>query len=376
MILFRQASFSILNAETFFSIRTYRNRGQVPIMELRCIDYVDQKVKLIDQTLLPGEVTYIETEDWRVVAEAIVKLSVRGAPAIGIAGAFGLLVGARDYNGTDKVEYLKHLHQVADALAATRPTAKNLFFALDRMTRIADAYDGADIAVLQDRMEAEALSIRDEDKEITRRLSQHGAELLSDPCTVMTHCNAGWLVTAGPGTALGVVYAAIDAGKKISVYADETRPLLQGARLTAWELQRRQVPVTLQCDNAAGIAMRQGRIDCVVVGADRIAANGDVANKIGTFNTAVLAHYHKIPFYVAAPYSTFDFNITSGADIPIEERAAEEVTEGFGIRTAPADVAVFNPAFDVTPAELVTAIITEAGVFRPPYGEWEGLNNP
>lgn len=345
-------------------------------MALRCIELCDGTVRLIDQTLLPTTVAYIETTDWETIAEAIRMLRVRGAPAIGIAGAFGLVVGSNAFSGEDEAAFWQHLRHVSAALAATRPTAKNLFWAQERMLAAAEERRGLGVRAIQERLTDEAQAIWTEDSAISERLSDIGATLIKDSSTVLTHCNTGRLVTAGPGTALGVIYAAVRNGKRVRVYADETRPLLQGARLTAWELQQEGIDVTLICDSAAGMVMRQGLIDCVIVGADRIASNGDVANKIGTYSVAVQAEKHGVPFYVAAPYSTFDFGIASGADIPIEERAADEVSAGFGLRTAPAGVTVYNPAFDITPASLVTAIITEAGIFYPPYGNWGALKKP
>jgi methylthioribose-1-phosphate isomerase len=283
---------------------------------------------------------------------------IRGAPAIGVAAAMGIALGVAE--GAD-------FETVCATLAATRPTAVNLFWAIDRMRRVRAALDGIAREELVRRMIHEAQQIRREDIAICRAIGRNGAGLVPDGKTVLTHCNAGALATAGYGTALGVIRAAVEAGKKIDVFADETRPFLQGARLTAWELQAEGIPATLITDNMAGYFLHSGRIGCVVVGADRIAANGDVANKIGTYSVAVLAKENNVPFYVAAPVSTLDLSLPSGDAIPIEQRAPAEVTHVFGVPVAPENIAVENPAFDVTPARYVTAIITERGVARPPY---------
>lgn len=323
-------------------------------------------IELIDQTLLPNELRYIACRTVEEVREAIKTLRVRGAPAIGIAGALGVVLGIWGSEARSYDEFKAELDQVADYLATSRPTAVNLFWALDRMRRAAERNKDKPIPELKKLLLREALDIIEEDKRICRAIGRNGARLLPDECTILTHCNAGGLATADYGTALGVIYAAAEMGKRIKVFADETRPLLQGARLTAWELMRNGIDVTLICDNTAAYVMRQGLVDCVIVGADRIAANGDTANKIGTYNLAVLAKEHGIPFYVAAPSSTFDLTLESGDQIPIEERSPEEVTCPFGRRIAPEGVKVYNPAFDVTPAHLITAIITEKGVIRQP----------
>jgi methylthioribose-1-phosphate isomerase len=335
-------------------------------MPVTTIQWADNKIRMIDQTRLPAELVHLEIEDIDTLAEAIRALRVRGAPALGVAGAYGVVLGIRDFEGTHSQFYTK-LQAIADFLKGTRPTAVNLAWAIDRVLETARANEHLPTAEIRNLLLAEAHKIRDEDRQTCRQLSAHGAELIADGANVLTHCNTGALATADFGTAVGVLFKANEQGKKIHVYVDETRPLLQGARLNTWELMNEGIESTLICDNTAAFLMQQGKIDCAIVGADRIAANGDTANKIGTYNVAVLAEKHKIPFYVAAPCSTIDFKLSSGAEIPIEERDASEVTEGFGRRTAPAGVKVYSPAFDVTPADLITAIITEKGVIRPPY---------
>jgi methylthioribose-1-phosphate isomerase len=308
--------------------------------------------------------------DYRGVADAIRTMVIRGAPAIGVAAAMGVALGIK---GTAGVRAKKRFVTVAKALRATRPTAVNLAWAVDRMGKVLEQSLSADYDVdaeeLFRRMRAEAIAIYDEDLAANRALGQFGAGLIADRATVLTHCNAGALATAGYGTALGVVRAARDAGKKIEVFADETRPFLQGSRLTAWELHKDRIPVTVIADNMAATVLSQNKIDCVVVGTDRTAANGDVANKIGTYPLAVMARRHGVPFYVAAPLSSIDLNCPNGAAIPIEERSGRELTEYGGKQIAPKGVRTFNPAFDVTPADLVTAIITERGIAYPPYTE-------
>ncbi len=332
-------------------------------------------VELIDQTLLPQELVRKDCRGLEEIAEAIEKLRIRGAPAIGIAAAFGVVLGAQEIQTDKRQAFLKELDQKIDRIAATRPTAVNLFWALERMKRIVEECSSESVDEMRGLLLAEALKIQEEDKAICRMLGKNGAELLQDGMNVLTHCNAGGLATADYGTALGVVYAAKEQGKKIHVFADETRPLLQGARLTAWELAQNGIEVTLICDNMAASVMSKKGIDCVVVGADRIAGNGDVANKIGTYGVAIAAKEHGIPFYVAAPFSTIDMNTVSGENIPIEERNSEEITSLAGHRIAPNDVSVYNPAFDVTPYQYVSAIISEKGVARAPYLEtfqtWE-----
>ena len=323
---------------------------------LRPVLYDDRKdeVRLLDQRLLPGEETWLELVTAEAVADAIRTLAVRGAPAIGVAAAYGLAVEARRGASPER------LREAAELLARARPTAVNLAWAVRRMSR---RFGGPAGAIL-----AEAHAIRDEDEAACRRIGALGAPLLPPEARVLTHCNAGALATAAYGTALGIVRAAREAGRLEHVFADETRPFFQGARLTAWELQRDGIPVTILTDGMAGWLMVRGEISCVVVGADRIAGNGDVANKIGTYGLAVLARHHDIPFYVAAPWSTFDTSLATGAGIPIEERSSDEVVRIFGRLVAPEGVPARYPAFDVTPAGLVTAIVTERGVLRPPYG--------
>lgn len=336
-------------------------------MPVKTIEWLDGTVRMIDQTRLPEELVHLDIREVETLAEAIKSLRVRGAPAIGIAGAFGILLGIQDFAGTDKDAFFAQLRKTADFLVATRPTAVNLSWAVKRMLKTAEAHREHPIPDLKQTLQQEALAIYEEDRETCRKLGKHGAQLLKDNARVLTHCNTGALATADYGTALGVVFAAHEQGKKVSVFADETRPLLQGARLNTWELMNEGIDVTLICDNTAAFVMQQKKIDCVIVGADRIARNGDTANKIGTYNVAVLAEKHGIPFYVAAPFSTIDFSLKSGAEIPIEERDPMEVTNGFGKLTAPQNTKVYSPAFDITPHELITAIITEEGVIEPPF---------
>lgn len=321
---------------------------------------------LIDQTLLPETFQEIECRKLEEVWEAIKQLRVRGAPAIGCAAAYGVIIGLQSLSAVDdRAAFDARLNEVCDDLAGSRPTAVNLFWALDRMRRTGTENPALAPAKMHARLLQEAHAIEDEDRQMCTDIGRHGAALLNDGMGVLTHCNAGGLATAGDGTALAVMFAAAAQGKQIHVYADETRPLLQGARLTAWELQQRGVPVTLICDNMAGWVMKEKRVQAVITGADRIAANGDSANKIGTYSVALLAKAHGIPFYIAAPSSTFDLSLATGAGIPIEERRPEEITAGFGKQTAPRGVAVYNPAFDVTPAELIAGIITERGIIQP-----------
>jgi methylthioribose-1-phosphate isomerase len=330
------------------------------------IEWKDGAVRLLDQSRLPGQVAYLDCRDVESVARAIRELKVRGAPAIGVTAAMGVALGAQGLSATDEPAFHKSMLALCDQLAATRPTAVNLFWAIERMKAKLLQLRGQPLSRIRTALVEEAQAIHDEDIALCKAMGRHGAELIRDGQTVLTHCNAGALATAGYGTALGVVRAAWEQGKKIQVIADETRPVLQGARLTAWELMQDHIPVTLITDNMAGALMRQGRIHVCVVGADRIAANGDVANKIGTYSVAVLAKAHHIPFYVAAPYSTIDLATKSGDDIPIEQRQALEVTSIHGSHpVAPDGVPVYNPAFDVTPAEWITGIITERGVFHP-----------
>ncbi|HNQ24091.1 MAG TPA: S-methyl-5-thioribose-1-phosphate isomerase [Phycisphaerae bacterium] len=322
-------------------------------------------VALIDQTLLPEHLAIVQCHDVQTLWQAIRRLQVRGAPALGIAAAMGVVLGVRSSRAATVEELRADIDGVCAYLGGARPTAVNLFWALDRMRAWGAAWGRAAVDGLKLSLLEEARRIRDEDAATCRAIGCAGAHLIRDGTGVLTHCNAGWLATAEFGTALALMYTAHEAGRRFHVYADETRPLLQGSRLTAWELSRAGIDVTVVCDNMAGLLMRQGKIDLVVTGADRIAANGDVANKVGTYSVAVLAEAHRIPFYVAAPSSTFDSQTPSGDRIPIEERDAEEVRRGFGRLTVPADVPCFNPAFDVTPARLIRGIVTERGMIEP-----------
>ncbi|MGA2773064.1 MAG: S-methyl-5-thioribose-1-phosphate isomerase [Bryobacteraceae bacterium] len=330
------------------------------------IQWTDGGVVMIDQTRLPFEEKYVTCRTYEEVAAAIRGMVIRGAPAIGVAAAMGVALGVLRA-GERQLD--REMETICDALADTRPTAVNLFWAIERMKRLYASVRGQPAGEIRRRLVEEALAVREEDMAINRAIGRNGAALVPDHKTVLTHCNAGALATAGYGTALGVVRAAIESGKQVDVFAGETRPLLQGARLTVWELQHDGIPVTLITDNMAGHFLKSGRIGCVVVGADRIAANGDVANKIGTYTAAVLAKENHVPFFVAAPISTLDLTLASGGQIPIEQRAASEVTHVFGTQVAPPGTAVENPAFDVTPSRYVGAIITERGVARAPYEE-------
>lgn len=336
------------------------------------VDWRDGAVRLIDQTLLPERLEFRDCRTIAALCEAVVELAVRGAPAIGCAAAWGMALSweLSLRAGRNAAAARAALSEDRDALAATRPTAVNLFWALERLDRAADAAlaAGMDAAAVGERLRAEAAAVREEDIALGRALGAAGAALLPDEAVVLTHCNAGGLATGGYGTALGVVYAAVEAGKRVRVFADETRPLLQGARLTAWELQARGVPVTVLCEGAAAGLLRRGGVDAVVVGADRIAANGDTANKVGTYPLALAAREHGVPFYVAAPSSTLDGACPDGAAIPVEEREPAEVLGFRDLSWAPQGVGAWNPAFDVTPAALISAIVTERGVHRPPYG--------
>ena len=331
------------------------------------ISWDDGRVRLIDQTALPAKLKYVYCTDVRCIWEAIKTLRVRGAPALGIAGALGIVLGIQNSKADDFEQFSKELNEVSDYIATSRPTAVNLFWALDRMKETALANHERSVPELKKILLQTALDIFEEDRKVCRQMAQFGASLLRDGDTVLTHCNAGALATADYGTALGIVYKAAEQGKRVSVFADETRPLLQGARLTTWELKRAKIDVTLICDNTAAVVMKQGKINKVLIGADRIASNGDTANKVGSYGLALLAGAHKIPFYVAAPTSTLDLNLASGEEIPIEERDSKEVTHGFGKCIAPRGTRVYCPAFDVTPARLITAIITEKGIALPPF---------
>lgn len=333
---------------------------------LRWIGGVDGHLELIDQTLLPTQFTEIACNNVETVWDAIKQLKVRGAPAIGIAAGYGIVVGLQTVSDSASHEpFFARLKEVSDYLAGSRPTAVNLFWAIDRISRTAESNRDKTIAELKSILLTDAKAIHDEDREMCHAIGRFGAALLSDGQGVLTHCNAGGLATAEYGTALSVFFTAQDVGKNLHVFVDETRPLLQGSRLTAWELQRRNIESTLICDNMAAQVMREGKVQAVVTGADRIARNGDSANKIGTYGVACLAKAHNIPFYIAAPTTTFDLAIETGDEIPIEERAPEEITNGFNKQTAPDGVNVYNPAFDVTPAELIEAIITEKGIIQP-----------
>jgi methylthioribose-1-phosphate isomerase len=338
-------------------------------MPLKTIDWVDGKMRIIDQTRLPEELVYLDCTTPEEVWQAIKRLSVRGAPAIGIAAAMGVVLGVKDSKADTYEKFLDEVKGVANYIGTSRPTAVNLFWALERMVKAVEKHGAADIVELKRVLEREAIAIMNEDNKICRDIGRHGAELIREGDAVLTHCNAGGLATAQYGTALSVVFFAHEQGKKINVFVDETRPLLQGSRLTAWELVHAGIPATLICDNMAAQVMREGRVSLVVTGADRITANGDTANKIGTYGLAQLAAIHKVPFYVAAPRSTIDRKIATGDSIPIEQRKPDEVRRMGARWIAPREVNVYNPAFDVTPSHLIHGIITEVGILRPPYKE-------
>ena len=347
-------------------------RDEVPrVMMLPTIAREPDAVVMIDQRKLPGVEKYLRCKTAPEVARAIKTMVIRGAPAIGVAAAMGIALGMRRSKATGTRQFAVEFNKVCDLMAATRPTAVNLFWAIDRMKRAfgAGARAGESVDELRRRLDTESDAIHDEDLASCKTMGRHGAEVVPAGARILTHCNAGALATAGYGTALGVIRAAAEQGKVVQVYADETRPFLQGARLTAWELVRDEVPTTVIAESMAGPLMRQGGIDLVVVGADRIAANGDVANKIGTYTVATLARAHGVPFYVAAPLSTIDLATPDGSGIPIEQRNAREMTHMGPIRLTPDGASVWNPAFDVTPHELIAGIITERGIARPPYGE-------
>ena len=333
------------------------------------LTWTEDGVRFIDQTKLPLEESYVTAATYEQVADAIVTMVVRGAPAIGVSAAYGIALGAKGTRASTPAEFAPEFERICARLARTRPTAVNLFWAIDRMKSLFGnlLISGATLGQIKERLLAEANAMYDEDIAACKAMGASGGALLPNQAGVLTHCNAGALATCGYGTALGVIRAAVEQGKSIHVYADETRPFLQGARLTAWELMADGIPTTVICDNMAASLMRRGKIQAVVVGADRIAANGDTANKIGTYNVAILAKEHGIPFYVAAPWSTIDMATATGDAIPIEERPAVEVTHHGGKQLTPHGVGICNPAFDVTPARYVTAIVTERGVLRPPY---------
>lgn len=335
---------------------------------IRTIYWEDNKVVMIDQKLLPLEERYVTCSDYHEVIAAIKDLTVRGAPAIGVAAALGIALGARSLLHSSQEEFRDSFYTLCDQFSQTRPTARNLFWAIERMKRCFEEQSGS-IGEVKASLVAEAQRMVREDIAINRRIGMHGKSLVNEGCRILTHCNAGALATAGYGTALGIIRAAHEDGEKIHVLVDETRPVLQGARLTAWELMKEGIPATLITDNMAGYLMHKGDVDLVIVGADRVAGNGDVANKIGTYGLAVLAKENNIPFIVAAPLSTIDLSLWSGDAIPIEERGEEEVLCLRGNRIAPVGIRVTNPAFDVTPHRYVTAIVTEAGIARPPYDE-------
>ncbi|MBP9853747.1 MAG: S-methyl-5-thioribose-1-phosphate isomerase [Candidatus Omnitrophica bacterium] len=338
-------------------------------MPISTIKWINNEVRMIDQTKLPTEFVYIHCRTVESVWQAIKELKVRGAPAIGVAGAFGVLVAVNQFKGTSAEKFISHVTKACDYLATSRPTAVNLFYAIDRMRVVMKNNSTLSVDRLKKLLKQEAVAMYEEDRRVCRSMGDNGAKLIKNNNTVMTVCNAGALATVDYGTALGVMYSAQKKGTKFKVFACETRPLLQGARLTAWELAKAKIDTTVICDNMAATLMQKGKIDLIIAGADRIAANGDTANKIGTYNLAVLANYHHVPFYIAAPASTFDLTIKDGTMIPIEERKAEEVAGFRDVRTTPVGIKIFNPAFDVTPAKLITAIITEKGVISQPNKE-------
>jgi len=335
---------------------------------IQTLEWTEEGVRFIDQTKLPTEETYITCTTHQQVADVIRTMVVRGAPAIGVSAAMGIALGMKNSNGANSGELKRDLDEICDVIGQTRPTAVNLFWAIRRMKEKFESISGRKVAQIKEGLIEESKRMHAEDIAANQAMGRHGATLMPDSGGVLTHCNAGALATAGYGTALGVIRAAVEQGKKIHVYADETRPFLQGSRLTAWELMKDGIPTTVISDNMAGAMMKQGKIGAIVVGADRIAANGDVANKIGTYTVAVLAKEHGIPFYVAAPLSTVDLECPDGSRIPIEQRNAREVTHIAGRQMVPDGVSIENPAFDVTPAKYVAAIITERGIARAPYG--------
>jgi methylthioribose-1-phosphate isomerase len=338
-------------------------------MEFKTIEWKGDRVRILDQRRLPQAVHYLQCRDAGSVGQAIKSMAIRGAPAIGVAAAMGIALAAVKTRSRQPEAFLKSLTDACDEMRGTRPTAVNLFWAVDRMKKIIDGVRRFGVDRTKERLVKEALRILEEDIEVNRRIGRYGKSVIKEGDGVLTHCNAGALATGGYGTALGVIYAARDEGKKFHVFVDETRPLLQGCRLTAWELTQEKIPATLITDNMAGVLMEKGKIDLVLVGADRIASNGDTANKIGTYSLAVLSKWHGIPFYVAAPTSTLDLTLPSGSYIPIEERDIGEVTHFQGVPIAPKGIGAFNPAFDVTPGSLIDGIITEKGIIRKPFGK-------
>jgi len=337
--------------------------------EIKTVEWHDGSVRIIDQTELPGKYVLLDLKTVEEMWRAIRELKVRGAPAIGIAAAMGLAAAMKRSRAKDRRGFFAELRQNADYLASSRPTAVNLFWALKRMAAAADRIRDKPLPEIQNALVAEAQAILDEDRAMCRAIGEAGDALIRDGDGILTHCNAGGLATSGFGTALAPVYVAHEKGKRVRVYSDETRPLLQGARLTLWELQHVGVDVTMICDNMAAVVMKQGKVNLVITGADRVAANGDAANKIGTYGVALLARAHQIPFYMAWPSSTLDLSLAAGGDIPIEERGADELTSFGGMRIAPAGIKAYCPAFDVTPHGLIAAFITERGLIRPPFGK-------
>lgn len=338
-------------------------------MSIKTIQWTNGSAKLIDQTKLPTKLEYIICRDVKTMWYAIQRLSVRGAPAIGVAAAFGVLLGIKKFKGSNRAKFAIFFEDICVYLSTSRPTAVNLFNMLDEMRKVVKENSEVSVDAIKKLLHERAMAIFEEDRQVCRVMGRHGAKLIKNNMTLLTVCNAGALATVDYGTALGVMYAAKEAGRKFKTYACETRPLLQGARLTAWELTREGIDTTLICDNMAATLMKQGRIDMIFAGADRIASNGDTANKIGTYMLAVLAKHHKVPFYIVAPRSTFDLKIKNGSKIPIEERKSDEITHIHGYITAPKGVKVYNPAFDVTPSALITGIVTEDGIIRSPYKE-------
>lgn len=337
---------------------------------IRSIIWERDYVKFINQKALPGKLEYIYTSDYREIIAAINELKIRGAPLIGISAAYGIALAAKEAFDSNYKDHLVWIDKVIKEFSETRPTAINLFYAIDRVKNIINRHSKVSQKKLYEVLLKEAHKIFEEDELLCKKIGNAGAKLIKNNFKIITHCNTGMLVTAGIGTALGVIYTAKAEGKKVHVYADETRPLLQGSRLTAWECQKNSIPVTVIADNMSAHLMKTKKIDCAIVGADRIASNGDTANKIGTYALALLCKAHNVPFYVAAPFTTFDSSLKSGKNIPIEERNKDEIINFNETMSAPKGVKVFNPAFDVTPAKLITAIITDKGVFRAPYGNW------
>lgn len=338
-------------------------------MAVETIKWENGKIRMVDQTKLPLELVYVETDDINILRDSIKRLVVRGAPAIGIAAGFGVALAALKSKADKHEDFRRDIYKAIDYLAASRPTAVNLFWSLERMKRVFEKNKEKPVKELKTILFNEAQEILEDDRERCGEIGENGKGLIKNGMGILTHCNAGALATGGIGTALANIFAAAEEGKNFTVYVDETRPLLQGARLTSWELMQHNIDTILISDNMAAQVMKEGKINIVITGADRIALNGDAANKIGTYGVAVLAKAHNIPFYIAAPVSTIDFSIKTGLQIPIEERGPEEITEGFGRRTAPYNIKVYNPAFDVTPFSLISGIITEKGIINPPFGE-------